>query len=60
MRPVRTMTVQFRRPMFWDDRLDVWRRDAGEGNAAPAALTVLNGDGKVVNDCTIETVAYGP
>jgi len=50
------MSVRFRRPMFWDERLEVWgREDAGK----VAALSVINPDGKVANDCVVDAVAYG-
>ena len=52
------MTVRFRRPMFWDETLDMWRRTADGPNSAPVALAVTNGDGKVVNDCAIDHIAY--
>ena len=50
------MSVRFRRPMFWDELLEVWgREDAGK----VAALSVINPDGKVANDCVVDAVAYG-
>lgn len=48
------MTVRFRRPMFWDDALEVWEQhEAG----ALAALTVVNADGKAASDCTVEEIS---
>ncbi|MEM9682077.1 MAG: MaoC/PaaZ C-terminal domain-containing protein [Pseudomonadota bacterium] len=52
------MTVRFRRPMFWDDTLDLWRQATDGPDAPPVALAVVNGDGKVVNDCAIDHIAY--
>jgi acyl dehydratase len=50
------MTVRFRRPMFWDDRLEVWARQDG---GAISALAVINAEGKVTSDCRIDEIGYG-
>jgi acyl dehydratase len=50
------MTVRFRRPMFWDDRLEVWGREVG---GTIAALAVINPEGKVTSDCQIDNIGYG-
>ncbi len=50
------MTVRFRRPMFWDDRLEVWAR---QGGGAISALAVINAEGKVTSDCRIDEIGYG-
>lgn len=53
------MTVRFRRPMFWDDTLDVWLKAASDRDDTPTALAIVNGDGKLVNECAIDRIAYG-
>ena len=54
------MSVRFRRPMFWDEALEVWARRAADRGATIAALAVINPDGKVANDGVIDAVGYGP
>ncbi len=49
------MTVQFRRPMFWDDALEVWGRLEAD---AVTALAVVNRDGKVTSDGIVEAISY--
>lgn len=51
------MSIRFRRPMFWDEALEVWGRRNPDGTVA--ALSVINPEGKVANDCVVEHVAYG-
>lgn len=51
------MAVRFRRPMFWDEALEVWGRRNPDGTVA--ALSVINPEGKVANDCVVEDVVYG-
>jgi acyl dehydratase len=49
------MTVHFRRPMFWDDALEVW------GNLRSnsiTALAVVNADGKATSDGIVEAISY--
>jgi len=50
------MSVRFRRPMFWDEELEVWGRHAADGTVA--TLSVINPEGKVANDAVIEEVGY--
>ena len=50
------MSVRFRRPMFWDDALDVWGRNDEDG--VPTALAIVNADGKATGDCTIDEISY--
>jgi acyl dehydratase len=52
-------TVRFRRPMFWDEALEVWGRRAAGGNGPMTALAVINGEGKVANDCQVDEIGYG-
>jgi len=52
------MSVRFRRPMFWDETLEVWGRHTGD-DAAIAALAVINPEGKVANDAVVDAVGYG-
>ena len=48
------MTAHFRRPMFWDDALEVW----GEARAdRTTALAVVNADGKATSDGAVETIS---
>lgn len=49
-----SMSVRFRRPMFWDDTLDVCT-DAPE---APSQYYVFREDGKVANEATVESVTF--
>lgn len=53
------MTVNFRRPMFWDDALEIWGRHAPGDNDRIAALTVVNPEGKAAVECVIEEIGYG-
>ncbi|MPY76342.1 MAG: hypothetical protein GEU87_19040 [Alphaproteobacteria bacterium] len=48
------MTVRFRRPMFWDDALEVWGRHEAD---ALSALAVVNADGKAASDCIVEEIS---
>jgi acyl dehydratase len=49
------MTVHFRRPMFWDDALEVW----GEFRAdRMTALAVVNADGKATSGGAVEAISY--
>ena len=53
------MTVRFRRPMFWDDALEVWGRRAADTHSPITALAVINAEGKVANDCVVDEIGYG-
>ncbi len=50
------MTISFRRPMFWDDKLDLFASSSDVG--VIRQLKFLNGNGKVVNDCLIDKLSY--
>ncbi len=52
-------TVRFRRPMFWDEALEVWGRRAAGDSGPLTALAVINPEGKVANACVVDDVAYG-
>ena len=52
-------TVRFRRPMFWDDALEVWGRRTAADDGPITALAVINGDGKAASECAIDAVGYG-
>ena len=45
------VTIQFRRPVFWDDVLGI---EAVENTQGYSHIRASNADGKVVADCTIE------
>jgi acyl dehydratase len=49
------MTVHFRRPMFWDDALEVWEK---KGTEPYFSLAVVNAEGKVTSDCAVDAIAY--
>ena len=50
------VTLRFLRPVFWDDSIAVVGRRGAEGKLAE--LRALNGDGKIVGDCHVASVAY--
>jgi acyl dehydratase len=50
------MTVNFRRPMFWDDALALY----GAGKANEHLLIMRTGDGKIANESHVDAVAYRP
>ncbi len=50
------MTVRFRRPMFWDERLDLYGKYHGDGR--PRELMFLGHDKRVRNDCVIDKLQY--
>jgi hypothetical protein len=56
--PVREleMQVRFRRPMFWDERLEVWGRRGGNGRLK--AINVVNADGKPAVTCQVARVLH--
>jgi acyl dehydratase len=55
--PVRLdATIRFRRPMFWDEALDIRARYGVAGHIA--ALAILKEDGRVANDCVVADIAY--
>lgn len=47
------MTVRFRRPMFWDETLEVWKK-----GTEPFSLLVVNAEGKAASDCAVDAIAY--
>jgi acyl dehydratase len=49
------MTVRFRRPMFWDETLEVWQK---KGTEPYIALAVVNDEGKATSDCAVDAIAY--
>ena len=51
------MSVRFRRPMFWDETLEVWGKRRADGTVA--GLSVINPDSKVSNDCVVDAIGYG-
>lgn len=51
-------TVRFRRPMFWDEALDIRARREPADPGRIAALAVVKEDGRVANDCVVEDIAY--
>jgi len=55
--PVRLdATVRFRRPMFWDEALDIRARRDPSGTIA--ALAVVKEDGRLANDCVVADIGY--
>lgn len=50
------LQIRFRRPMFWDEKLDIWGRHDDAGKLTQIAI--LNPDGKLANDCVIDRVEY--
>ena len=50
------LQIRFRRPMFWDEKLDIWGRHDDEGKLKQIAI--VNPDGKLANDCVIDRVEY--
>lgn len=48
--------IRFRRPMFWDEKLDIWGRHGDDGKLTHIA--VVNQDGKLANDGIIDRVEY--
>jgi acyl dehydratase len=49
------LQIRFRRPMFWDEKLDIWgRHDDGK----LTHIAIVNQDGKLANDCVIDRVEY--
>jgi acyl dehydratase len=51
------VTIRFRRPVFWDDTLDIEGRRGADGTLV--TIRAVNGDGKVVADCRVDGVTYG-
>lgn len=47
------MSVRFRRPMFWDEKLEL--RSQGSGGT-PEMFSVFQADGKVVNDAVLHSL----
>ncbi len=50
------MQIRFRRPMFWDEKLDIWGRHDDAGKLT--YIAVVNQDGKLANDAVIDRVEY--
>jgi len=50
------VTIRFRRPVFWDDALDIEGKRRADGTLA--AVRAVNGEGKTVADCRIDGVTY--
>lgn len=48
--------IRFRRPMFWDEKLDIWGRHDDAGKLTHIAI--VNQDGKLANDGVIDRVEY--
>ncbi len=48
------MQIRFRRPMFWDEKLDIWGRHDDAGKLA--YIAVVNPDGKLANDGVVNHV----
>lgn len=46
--------IRFRRPMFWDEKLDLWGRHDDAGKLA--YIAVVNQDGKLANDGIVNHV----
>lgn len=49
--------VRFRRPMFWDEKLELWARRDGDGHIE--AMSLFKPDGKLANEAVVEDVGYG-
>lgn len=49
------MTVHFRRPMFWDDALEVWGMVRSD---TVIALAVVNAEGRATSDGAVEAISY--
>ncbi len=58
--PVETlkMSVRFRRPMFWDELLEIYSH-AHEDEDRPGGYVVCRPDGKVVNDAVVHALTRG-
>lgn len=57
--PVRLdAVVRFRRPMFWDETLDIRARRDPANAARLAALAVIKEDGRLANDCAVADIGY--
>ena len=50
------LQIRFRRPMFWDEKLDIWGRHDSDGKLTHIAI--VNQDGKLANDGVIDRVEY--
>jgi len=49
-------TIRFRRPMFWDEALDIRARRDPESRIA--AIAVVKEDGRVANECVVADIGY--
>ena len=52
------MSVRFRRPMFWDEALEIYRRTV-PGQDWPDAIVVVRPDGKLANDAEVTALGRG-
>ncbi len=50
------LQIRFRRPMFWDEKLDLWGRHDDAGKLA--YIAVVNQDGKLANDGIVNHVGW--
>jgi hypothetical protein len=49
------MTARFARPIHWDDTVSLW---AGEGDAGPDMLRVVNAEGKLAAELRVDRIEY--
>ena len=48
--------VRFRRPMFWDEKMELWARRTAGGPIE--AMSLMNSEGKLASEAVVEDVAY--
>lgn len=48
------LQIRFRRPMFWDEKLDIWGRHDDAGKLTHIAI--VNQDGKLANDGIVKNI----
>lgn len=48
--------IRFRRPMFWDEKMELWARRSAAGPIE--AISLINPDGKLASEAVVEEVGY--